>query len=167
MGTQNPAGKHFCIGMTCGGVYYGKRLFVSVYSFRFTVFGLQFSFYKEKHPYFPKLYGTFSKRNCTITVPNDWMFRLPYPGDNGNLFFPGTLPVESFSHFFKDGRVLQPVVYIFHIYPVVCPIRLSKSFFYSLQFFPIHQTSMQSPLFVFITGIPAGNGRPRIPSMSE
>ncbi len=34
MGTQNPAEKHFCIGMTCGGVYYGKRLFVPV--FRFT-----------------------------------------------------------------------------------------------------------------------------------
>lgn len=31
MGTQNPAGKHFCIGMTCGGVYYGKRLFISIF----------------------------------------------------------------------------------------------------------------------------------------
>lgn len=31
MEIQNPAGKHFCIGMTCGGIYYGKQLFISVF----------------------------------------------------------------------------------------------------------------------------------------
>lgn len=31
MEIQNPAGKHFCIGMTCGGIYYDKQLFIPVF----------------------------------------------------------------------------------------------------------------------------------------
>lgn len=61
MGTQNPAGKHFCIGMTCGGVYYGKRLFVPF--FRFTsplfsitlqhIFKMELRDYRAQWPDFP------------------------------------------------------------------------------------------------------------------